>query len=297
MRLSVCNTKTDEKGRELLEHGTSLFPISCYEDDLVTTSVPWHWHDELEVLYVIEGNPIVSVGTTRYTLTAGDGFFINSGMLHAVDQGTSAQSHIRSVVFHPRIVGGGIDSIYWQNYIQPILSDPILRQVYFDHSEVWHGCAVEDIKKAWNACLSEKPGYEFDVRTFLSSLILHISQNHPINVKRPSEKILRDNERLKEMLLFIQQHFATEITVSMIAESVQISESECMRCFRSSMNTSPIKYLKQFRLQKAADLLTATNGKIIDIGMACGFQDISYFIKSFKELYDVTPGEFQKKSF
>ncbi|MDD3340566.1 MAG: AraC family ligand binding domain-containing protein [Lachnospiraceae bacterium] len=117
MKLSICNTKTDTKGRELLEHGTALFPISCYEDDLVVSNVPWHWHDEFEVLYVIEGSVIVSVGTDKYTLATGDGFFINSGILHSVTKGSTAKSQIRSVVFHPRIVGSGFDSIYWQKYI------------------------------------------------------------------------------------------------------------------------------------------------------------------------------------
>lgn len=296
MKLSICNTRTDSKGRELLEHGTALFPISCYNDDLVISNVPWHWHDEFEVLYVIEGSAIVSVGTEKYILSTGDGFFINSGILHSAQKGNTANSQICSIVFHPRIVGSGVDSIYWQNYVQPVISNPFLRQVYLDQTEPWHNDAINTIKTAWNTCLTEKPGYEFDIRTALSSLILHLSQNHPQNAKRPSEKCLRDNERLKGMLLFIQKNYFNPITVSMIAESVLISESECMRCFRSTIGTSPIKFLKHFRLQKAADLLSTTDDKIIDIGLSCGFQDISYFIKSFKEIYDLTPNEFQKKS-
>ena len=238
----------------------------------------------------------MSVGTDKYTLATGDGFFINSGILHSVTKGSTAKSQIRSVVFHPRIVGSGFDSIYWQKYIQPIISNPMLRQVYLDNSEPWHCKAINEIRTAWSTCLAEKSGYEFDIRTSLSSLILHLSQNHPQNAKRPSQKKLRDNERLKGMLLFIQQNYSNPITVSMIAESVLISESECARCFRSTMGTSPIKYLKQFRIQKAADFLLGTSDKIIDIGFSCGFQDISYFIKSFKQMYDLTPSEFQKKN-
>jgi AraC-like DNA-binding protein/mannose-6-phosphate isomerase-like protein (cupin superfamily) len=296
MKISICNTTTDEKGKELLEHGTALFPISCYEDDLTIMNVPWHWHEEFEVLYVTEGNPIVLVGTTQYTLNEGEGFFINSGIPHSVQKGNSATSKIRSIVFHPRIIGGGVDSIYWQKYIQPIISNPLLAEVYFDNSESWHNSAIHQIIKAWSTCTSDSPGYEFDVRTFLSSMIFCLSQNCPINIKRPSDKILKNNERLKCMLLFIQQNYTNQISVSMIAESALISESECMRCFRSTMNTSPIKYLKHFRLEQASNLLSTSDNKIIDIGMACGFQDISYFIKSFKTLYDLTPSEFQKKN-
>ncbi|MDO4555108.1 MAG: AraC family transcriptional regulator [Lachnospiraceae bacterium] len=296
MKLSICNTITDSKGRELLEHGTALFPVSCYEDDLIALSVPWHWHDEFEVLYVTEGRIHVSVGTDQYTLSTGDGVFINSGILHSVKSADTEKSEIHSIVFHPRIVGGGVDSIYWQKYVHPIILNPMLRQVYLDHSEIWHEAAIKEIETAWNIFVAEKPGYEFDIRTSLSSFIFRLSQSHPQNAKRPSEKIVRDNERLKGMLLFIQQNYASHVTVSMLAESVLISESECMRCFRSTMGISPIKYLKQFRLQKAADLLSTTNAKIIDIGLSCGFQDTSYFIKSFKKMYGSTPNEFQKKN-
>lgn len=52
MALSLCNTTTNEHGRELIEHGTVLFPVACYDDDLIKKSVPCHWHDELEVVIV-----------------------------------------------------------------------------------------------------------------------------------------------------------------------------------------------------------------------------------------------------
>ena len=54
MALSTCRTVIDESARELLTHGTPAFPIACYHDDLRTEPVPWHWHEELEVLVVSE---------------------------------------------------------------------------------------------------------------------------------------------------------------------------------------------------------------------------------------------------
>ncbi len=54
MALSLCRTTVDDSAREL-KHGTAAFPIACYHDDLQTEPVPWHWHEELEVLVVSEG--------------------------------------------------------------------------------------------------------------------------------------------------------------------------------------------------------------------------------------------------
>lgn len=59
---------------------------------------------------------------------------------------------------------------------------------------------------------------------------------------------------------------------------------------------TPIRYLKQVRIQKAAELLTATDWKISDIGAECGFQEMSYFAKTFRELKGCTPGMFRKYS-
>ncbi len=70
MALSKCDVIINQQGRELLEHGTSLFPIACYDDNLAEMAVPWHWHDELEAIIIETGNVIVSVDGNDYTVQA-----------------------------------------------------------------------------------------------------------------------------------------------------------------------------------------------------------------------------------
>ncbi len=67
MALTACNIRTSPQGRELKLHGTALFPVACYYDDLTTESLPWHWHDELEALIVVEGTAAVTAGTESFT--------------------------------------------------------------------------------------------------------------------------------------------------------------------------------------------------------------------------------------
>ena len=95
-----------------------------------------------------------------------------------------------------------------------------------------------------------------------------------------STKKLRDSYRMKNMLQYIEEHYSDNITINEIAESVSLSVSECLRCFHSTIGTTPIQYLKSFRIKKAAELLTNTDMKIVDIGIICGFQDMSYFCKN-----------------
>ena len=86
-----------------------------------------------------------------------------------------------------------------------------------------------------------------------------------------------------------------EVTTASLAASAMISESECLRCFHKTIGLPPMQYLKQFRIQKAAELLISTEKKIGDIGAECGFLDTSYFTKVFRELRGCTPGEYRRR--
>ena len=297
MALSVCGALfTDPQGRELAEHGTPLFPVACYHDDISEGPVPWHWHDELEILVVETGTVRVSVNGADYMVKQGEGFFINTEALHGVWSAGAGPCYLQSVVFHPRLVGGSVDSILWQKYLEPLLSDQCRPCVHLPNVREWEKTASKAIEAAWRSCVSEAEGFEFEVRGQLSRLIFLLTKNCPPAEKRPSEKTLRDGERIKTMLQYIQEHYNGELTLPEIAESANLSENECLRCFRSMIGSTPIQYVKQVRIQRAAELLVSTDRKISDIGAECGFQEMSYFAKTFRELKGCTPGEFRKHS-
>ena len=296
MALSICGpVSTDQQGRELIEHGTPLFPVACYHDNISEAEVPWHWHDELEILVVETGTARVAVNGTDYMVKQGEGFFINTGALHGVWREGTEPCYLQSVVFHPRLVGGSVDSILWQKYLEPLLSDPCRPCVHFSNLQEWERDASNAIQDAWQACVSETEGFELAARERLSRLIFLLAKNCPVAEKKPSEKALRDGARIKVMLQYIQAHYDGELTLAKIAESASVSENECLRCFRSMIGSTPIQYVKQVRIQKAAELLASTDRKISDIGMECGFQEMSYFARTFRELKGCTPGAFRHK--
>lgn len=76
----------DAEGRELVQHGSALFPIACYAENLKSYSVAWHWHEEFEYILAMKGPLTVDVNKTRVTLQTNQGVFLNSGILHAVEQ-------------------------------------------------------------------------------------------------------------------------------------------------------------------------------------------------------------------
>ena len=296
MSISPCSSSTyfiSVEGREMVSHGTPLFPVAFYNDDLEHDRVPWHWHDELEAVVVARGETKVFAGSKRYVLGAGQGFFINSGVLHAATGTPGTDCSYHSLVFHPRLIGGGIDSVFWQAYLRPLINSG-LKSLALDGGAPWHQSALDCIERAWQEGAADQPGYEFRVRAALSELVFLLVSHLPASGLRASEKALRDGERIKQMLRYIQMNFAEAITVADIARSAMLSESECLRCFRSSIGMPPIQYVKRYRVQKAAELLTSTDQKIAEIGAQCGFQDTSYFTRTFREIKGVTPGEYRE---
>ncbi len=295
MALTACDTRTSPQGRELKMHGTALFPVACYYDDLTSEPVPWHWHDELEAIVVVEGTAVVAAGTESFTVRQGEGFFCNTGVLHAAWNAGASSCLLHSVVFHPRLVGGSIDSVFWQNYLQPLLECPSYKGVLLDGSALWRQNGISAIEDSCKLCMDEPPGYEFLVRAALSELVFLLSRNRPAVAIPPSERSLRESERIKTMLQFVQEHYPEELDATQIAASARVSVSECLRCFRNTIGVPPIQYLKQFRIQKAAELLAATDWKISEIGAQCGFQDMSYFARTFRELKGSAPTEYRNQ--
>lgn len=169
-----------------------------------------------------------------------------------------------SMVFHPRLIGS-MDSVYWQKYIKPLIENENLKNVILIDEVEWQKQIIEEFLTAWSAGHEEFSGYEFEVRNALSQIILLLKKYCRAEEKKCSEKELRN------------------------------SESECLRCFRHTIGMPPIQYVRQFRIQKAGELLLSTDLKVSEIADLCGFQDISYFTKTFREMKGCPPKEYRNK--
>lgn len=294
MALSKCDAFVDSTGRELVSHGSREYPISCCHDNLGESEVPWHWHEEFEAVMVSEGAAEIAAGEQRLTVRAGEGFFVNSGVLHGCWDHENSSCRFHSLVFSDRLIGGASDSIYYEKYVRPLMEDRGLPFVLLKKDVHWQREALELIERAWQVNRSESPFYEIESRSCLTRFAALIRLNCRPSGTRPAEKNLRQGERMKAMLSFIQENFDEKISVRDIAASASISESECLRCFRDSINTTPISYLLSFRIQQAASMLTATDEKISFVAQQCGFDDMSYFTKLFRRIKGQTPSEYRR---
>ncbi len=291
MLFDSCDLNINAHGQELRNHGTKDFPVAAYREKLNNGDIAWHWHDELEIVFVEEGQVQANIANKNYILTPETAIFINSGVLHSLKINTNNTCVIRSLVFHTNLIGDK-DSLFYKRDVDPILNNKGMPCALFHQNDPWEKQCMLDIFNAWVAMKEYNADSPLIVRDRLT-WVLHrlINQNHTVH--RPSQKELRNSIRIKQMLQYIQENYSNNITIEDIAESASISVSECLRCFKNSIQISPIQYLKQHRLQIAAELLLSTSLKIIDIGIECGFQEMSYFARSFKDYWGTTPSQYR----
>lgn len=292
MALLECETRIDERGREIQPHAASLFPLSCYQDDFARARVPWHWHDELEAALVVEGVARVELQGASFCVPAGGGYFIGAGALHAMRGEGGAPCRQRSLTFLPQLVGGE-GSVYWQKYLLPLMRNLGAGGLPLTQGSPWQARAIAAIADAWSAGVAEGPGYEFEARAALSRLC-HLLYANVVAPVRGGAASRRNAERLKRMMRFMQENLSGALSLSQIAASAAVSERECLRCFHEVIGVPPMRYLRQLRLERAARLLSTTEMTVAEVGSDCGFSEPSLFIRSFRSRYGQTPAAYRR---
>ena len=296
MALSYSVDKTDGSGRELLTYGTSDFPIAFFDDDLTKVKVPWHWHDELEIIIITEGSVCVQIANSSFVLNKGDGYFLNSGILHSAKL-LSPRGHQRALIFSPEIAAHNED-IVWRTYIKPIFKKQALPFIKLSPGISWQNSILRLSNDAWLNGAYEKTDYPITVRHNLTRVFSLIKSNIDLieNETEFTDKAKQDELRIKKILFFIENNYHTTITIADIAKSGDISISSCLRLFKQILKTTPIQYLIKYRLQKAVEEFDSLEGRNIgDIAYSCGFSDATYFNRCFKKEFDCTPTEYMAK--
>ena len=215
---SATAVVADAAGREQAQHGSPLFPIACYAEDLSCFSVAWHWHEEFEFILAALGPIHVDVNKTRLTLQTGQGVFINSGALHAVEP-AEGRALLHSGVFQPRLVGG-MDTVFWQKLIRPLLQPGTPPFFLLDEAVPWQRQVLLCLREAWKGVADEPFDYENRVRYHLTAALrLLITQCVSGKVK-VSEQEQIASERMKQMLRYVEEHYAEELTVEKLRRRV-----------------------------------------------------------------------------
>ena len=92
---------------------------------------------------------------------------------------------------------------------------------------------------------------------------------------------------------YIHNHYGEEIGAQQLADMVYLAPSYLSSLFKKETGQNLSKYIKQYRMEKAKELLTGTNMKIVNISEQVGYPNVSYFVQSFREYFGVSPQKFR----
>lgn len=286
--------KTDETLRETTCHGSDEYPFKYYKEDIWLFDfhcIDWHWHSEVEFEFIEKGTAEFLVGSGRYVLSAGTGIFINSQVIHRFEASESVI--IPNIVFSPSLLSSE-DSLIYRKYIQPLL-DSSMECLIFSPEIPWQNDVLNNLMNLFDVQENEDM-HEIKTVELLLKIWDIMYENVNISENIPVAKAsARTQARLQIMMQYIHKNYSEHITLADIAQTVSVSKSSTLNIFNKYLHISPVSYLINYRLKRAAKLLAETGGSVYSIANNTGFENVGYFCRSFKELFGVTPSEYRKK--
>ena len=235
-----------------------------------------NWHENIEILYVIEGSGTVLCDSIQYDAQVGDIFIINSENVHSI-------STERKIVYHCLIVDmnfcieNGIDAkhLIYEARTQDEKLEALF-SLFIDEYEKDQG----DFRIA-------------AVRSAVLQIMLHISRYH---ISQKSERTSKSsNTMIRSALNFINAKYAESIDLDTISKNVNMSKFYFEREFKKYTGYSVITYLNILRCRKAKSLLKHSDSSISEIARACGFESASYFSKTFLKYIGKLPSQYRRE--
>ena len=277
--------------QETKHHGEVRFPFNIYPCTIPGDfrQVAVHWQDSMELVYIKRGSGLVQTGAQVCTAQSGDIFVLTPGTLHAIRQTESCTMEYENIIFDVELLGGAED-LCAEKYLLPLQSGRLALPEHITPDEAWYPQAADCLKEAEEANRCKQFGYELCIKgALLRFLALLIAQSKALP---PAEKA--STQRLRAVLQWISAHYSEPVCVTDAAALCQCSPNHFMRWFRQMTGQTFIIFLREYRLNAAAEALRTTEDTILSISEQCGFENLSYFNREFKAHFGMTPREYRK---
>lgn len=284
--------------RQEMKHSISGFEMACYTSEFSKRTydyVDWHWHTEFQLCLVTKGAVCFRVDDRQYEIKRGDGIFINSQSVHMAKPHQCEEAAYFCMDFHPNMICRDCGSSLYRSHLLPALGGTGLSAVALSADHSLQNSILITLDKMRMLDTEKRAGFELEL--VIGVLIAWKSMIRLLpecDVPQGSA----ENNRLKQIILLIQESYAETMTLNRIAEHIHLSRSECCRYFRKTTGQTLFAYLTQYRIDRSIGLLLQTDMRISQIALEVGFSSQSYYTKCFKKAKNMTPGEFrtQRKS-
>lgn len=259
------------------KHGTPDFPIEYYHIDKSHPAyvMKAHWHNELELIRVISGELAVYLNNTRYDLTAGGCLLVEGGCLKRADPTACVYE---CLVFDAVMLDGHLGNISECEFVNLIAPGD--------------GVIIATVDRLFSSVSSAGEFYELEVRGLLYKLFYNLYTLGYVR-KRGNAYLTKGVRTVVSILEWIENHITEPITLSRISEFSGVSEKYLCRIFKEHTSRTVMEYVNESRIEHACAVMVSLS--VTDAAFSSGFNDLSYFSKTFKKYKGVTPSEYKHK--
>ncbi len=271
---------------EKRKHGTATFPIQYYYVDKTHPRyvMSEHWHREFEIVRVLSGSFTVCLNNVEYNLKKDDVLFVECGCLH---RGQPAECVYECIVVDLNMLLPRQDVLAKQ-YITQIINSRVNIKRNLSHKDCDLYYTVTQLFALMN---SSKPYYELSVYGLLFTLILQIYSSGYISSSACTQSN-RQIELISSVLDWINQNFKEPVSSEKLSQISNLNFNYLCKIFKSFTGQTITQYVNEQRIEHACYDI-ANNKNITEAAFNNGFNDLSYFAKTFKRHKGMTPREFK----
>ncbi len=276
--------------REDKLQGTYDFPIAFYhvEASHPRYHMPYHWHLEYEIIRILKGKFHLTIDGRSIIACEQDVLFIPGGTLHG---GVPEDCVYECIVFDLRLLLS--NNKICNKQIKQLVRHEISIHLILSTNQFSLKKPIEDL---FNAMSEKKESYEFLAQGALYTIlgVLFEAQAYEINETMIHSASAQQIKRFKDVLSYIEEHYTESISLEDMAKVAGLSSRYFCRFFRKMTQCTPTEYLNYYRIECACEQLAENHISITDVALNCGFNDISYFIKSFHKAKGLTPKQYKE---
>jgi xylan 1,4-beta-xylosidase len=268
---------------EIIEMNKELpIHIFLHSVDYVTN----HWHDSIELIFVLKGKVNVSVNDKRFELTEKDVFLINANDIHSI-QHQEDNLLLAIQVPIPELKENIKDVESYSFSCQSFLYDE-------NQQEEFNELRALLAQMMW-VVNKEGEGYELQIKSLYFQLIYLLIKNFKDEqVKENKISSQKHIERLLRITSYVKENYRQEITLNELSQNEFLSVHYLSKFIQKHLGMPFSKYVDSIRLDHAVKDIVFTDIPLTQIALDNGFASVKAFNRAFKELYHQTPSEYRR---
>ncbi len=271
--------------------------LSLIERDDAFFNAPFHFHPEMELVYILESFGKRIVGDIIEPFVAGDMVFIGSNLPHIwmndeIFFKDSPDLKAKAIVFYfnKNVFGDGFYE----------MKESLRLKDFFRQAEKGmriSGDTKETIAKKLKALLQKT---DFDKVMGLFEILHILSQSEDIDfITSDGYKAQLNHfetDRLANVYKYVQKHFKEDISLGTIANISNLTPQSFCRLFKKRTGKSFVEYLNEARIAAACRYLLDTDWSISEVAYNCGYKTVSNFNKLFKNITGLSPKIYREQA-